>query len=124
MINTFTNTLNRHIRKKPSNDEYSINIYGTLSCNKKIDEKTISYINDLKNNSNDEYKCHWIVNEDNEIVWDGSHSFKNYLVWLDFIIRLLVIDGHTLNGMFMVRRDDINYRTIIKIENNEIREMR
>ena len=43
--------------------------------------------------------CQWIINDNNELVWDGGEKFYNYVEWLEYLIEHFFAPlGYELNG--------------------------
>ena len=43
--------------------------------------------------------CQWIINDRNELVWDGGEKFYNYVEWLNYLIKHFFEPlGYELNG--------------------------
>ena len=43
--------------------------------------------------------CDWIINDKDELVWDGIEKFYNYKEWLEYLIKnFFEGDGYILNG--------------------------
>ena len=43
--------------------------------------------------------CDWIINDEDELVWDGIEKFYNYKEWLEYLIKnFFEGDGYILNG--------------------------
>ena len=51
--------------------------------------------------------CQWIINEDNELVWDGNEKFYNYVEWLQYYITHFFEPwGVKLNGQITWNGED------------------
>ena len=43
--------------------------------------------------------CDWIINDNDELIWDGIEKFYNYKEWLEYLIaNFFEGDGYILNG--------------------------
>ena len=63
--------------------------------------------------------CQWVINEDDELVWDGGEKFYNYTEWLKYLInRFFEPWGVTLNGRITWAGEDRNDRGQINVIDN------
>ena len=63
--------------------------------------------------------CQWIINDRNELIWDGGEKFYNYVGWLEYLIRhFFAPSGYILNGtVFYEGEDSDDFGKIIVINN-------
>lgn len=65
--------------------------------------------------------CCWIINDDDELVWDGSEKFYNYVEWLEYMINNFFNPaGYMLNGEIEWQGEDSSDRGVIVVEDNII----
>lgn len=64
--------------------------------------------------------CQWIINDDNELEWDGGEKFYNYTEWLEYLIEnFFKPGGYILNGTIHFQgEDDDDFGEIIAVNNN------
>ena len=63
--------------------------------------------------------CQWVINDDNELEWDGSEKFYGYTDWLRYLInRFFEPWGVKLNGQINWRGEDFSdYGRIDVVDN-------
>ncbi len=63
--------------------------------------------------------CQWIINDDNELVWDEGEKFYYYVEWLDYLIEhFFAPSGYILNGtVFYEGEDSDDFGKIIVTDN-------
>lgn len=67
--------------------------------------------------------CQWIINEDNELEWDGGEKFHYYTEWLKYLIRHFFEPwGIKLNGEIEWKGDDPDDIGIIRVKDNVVEE--
>ena len=65
--------------------------------------------------------CQWVINENNELGWDGVEKFYNYVEWLEFLIDNFFSKwGCVLNGKIKYRGRDYSDRGYIEVIDNNI----
>ena len=64
--------------------------------------------------------CNWTVNDDgNQLSWDGSEKFYNYIEWLKYLIAHFFQPwGYTLNGEINFQGEDSEDTGTIIIKDN------
>lgn len=51
--------------------------------------------------------CQWIINDRNELVWDGGEKFYNYVEWLRYLIKNFFEPlGYELSGIVEYEGED------------------
>lgn len=51
--------------------------------------------------------CQWIINNRNELVWDGGEKFYNYVEWLEYLIKHFFEPlGYSLDGTVYYEGED------------------
>lgn len=66
--------------------------------------------------------CQWIINEDNELEWDGSEKFYNYVEWLKYLIEIFFKRwGVKLNGEIEWEGEDSGDRGKIVVKDNVVK---
>ena len=63
--------------------------------------------------------CQWIINDDNELVWDEGEKFYNYVEWLEYLIQHFFAPlGYVLEGtVFYDGEDSDDFGKIIVTDN-------
>lgn len=65
--------------------------------------------------------CQWVINENNELEWDGGEKFYNYVDWLQFLIDNFFSKwGCVLNGKIKYRGEDYSDRGYIEVIDNNV----
>lgn len=68
--------------------------------------------------------CQWIINEDDELEWDGGEKFYNYVEWLNYLIdNFFEPEGYILNGTIEFEGEDSDDRGYIKVTNNIVEQI-
>ena len=64
--------------------------------------------------------CQWIINDAEELEWDGGEKFYNYVEWLEYFIEnFFEPEGYVLNGTIEFQgEDEDDFGTIIVKCNN------
>lgn len=63
--------------------------------------------------------CQWIINDDDELEWDGNEKFYDYVEWIDYLInKIFEPEGYILNGTIEFEGEDRDDRGYIKVTNN------
>lgn len=63
--------------------------------------------------------CQWIINEHDELEWDGNEKFYNYVEWLKYLIKHFFEPlGYILNGDIAWQGEDEEDFGIIHVEDN------
>jgi hypothetical protein len=66
--------------------------------------------------------CQWILNDKEQLQWDGNEKFYNYIEWLKYLINNFFEEwGIKLNGEVTWIGEDSNDRGKIVIEDNKVR---
>lgn len=66
--------------------------------------------------------CQWIINDENELEWDGGEKFYNYIEWLKYLIEHFFEPwGVLLNGEIEWSGEDFDDKGIIKVTDNVIK---
>lgn len=63
--------------------------------------------------------CQWIINDDDELVWDGGEKFYYYTEWLRYLIKnFFEPSGYILNGVIEYHgEDDYDFGKIVVVDN-------
>lgn len=63
--------------------------------------------------------CRWIINDNNELVWDEGEKFYNYVEWLEYLIKHFFSPlGYVLEGtVFYDGEDSDDFGKIIVKDN-------
>ena len=65
--------------------------------------------------------CHWVVDEDNNLIWDEGEKFYHYAEWLEYMIENFFKPwGYTLNGKMEWRGEEWEDTGRITVENNNV----
>ena len=65
--------------------------------------------------------CQWIINEDNELEWDGGEKFYNYEEWLCYLIHhFFEPEGYVLNGDISFNGEDDDDLGFIHVVDNKV----
>jgi hypothetical protein len=66
--------------------------------------------------------CQWILNDKEQLQWDGNEKFYNYVEWLKYLINNFFEEwGIKLNGEVTWIGEDSNDRGKIVVEDNKVR---
>jgi hypothetical protein len=67
--------------------------------------------------------CQWVPNEDgNELVWDKGEKFYNYVEWLEYLIKSILIPrGYTVNGEVEWQGEERDDRGMIVVKDNVVK---
>ena len=66
--------------------------------------------------------CQWIINDDEELIWDGGEKFYNYVEWLEYLIEhFFAPSGYVLNGEVHYEGEDRNDFGKIVVKDNEVK---
>ena len=63
--------------------------------------------------------CQWIINDNDELVWDEGEKFYYYTEWLRYLIKnFFEPSGYILNGVIEYRgEDDYDFGEIVVVDN-------
>lgn len=65
--------------------------------------------------------CQWVINDDNELEWDGNEKFYNYVEWLEYLIHHFFDPlGYILNGEITWQGEDTDDCGVIHVEDNYV----
>jgi len=65
--------------------------------------------------------CQWIIDENNELCWDGGEKFYSYIEWLQYLIdNFFEPEGIIWNGMIHWQGEDYSDKGTIKVINNKV----
>lgn len=68
--------------------------------------------------------CQWIINDDNELAWDGGEKFYSYTEWLKYLINHFFEKwGVKLNGTISWQGEDNDDFGKIVVKNNTVAEL-
>ena len=68
--------------------------------------------------------CHWIINKNGELVWDGGEKFYEYVEWLEYLIKnFFAPEGLILSGRCFYAGERMNDWGYICIENNRVEQI-
>lgn len=68
--------------------------------------------------------CQWIINDNDELEWDGGEKFYNYVEWLDYLIdTFFEPEGYILNGTIEFQGEDSDDCGYIKVTNNIVNQI-
>lgn len=66
--------------------------------------------------------CQWIINDDDELEWDGNEKFYNYVEWLEYMIKHFFAPlGYVLSGEIEFQGEEMDDRGEIIVEDNKVR---
>jgi hypothetical protein len=66
--------------------------------------------------------CQWVINNKNELMWDGNEKFYNYVEWLKYLIKNFFQPwGVLLNGEIEWEGEESSDRGKIVVTNNEVK---
>lgn len=64
-------------------------------------------------------KCHWIIDRNDRLLWDGDESFDDCKEWLQYLIdRFFQPEGVTISGQVICYESDIQNGSFIIADNN------
>ena len=99
------------------NGEYFIG--GTGCCGQDID---LSVINHNMSDPQPGLWCQWVINDNNELMWDQGEKFYNYVEWLEYLIEhFFEPSGYVLNGTVFYEGEDSDDFGKIVVINNRVR---
>jgi hypothetical protein len=63
--------------------------------------------------------CQWVINDNNELMWDQGEKFYNYTEWLEYLIEhFFAPSGYVLNGtVFYEGEDSDDFGKIVVTDN-------
>lgn len=65
--------------------------------------------------------CQWIINNNDELVWDGNEKFYNYIKWLEYMINNFFEPfGYKLNGKVTWEGEDPDDIGMIIVKSNDV----
>jgi len=65
--------------------------------------------------------CQWVIDDNNQLVWDGGEKFYNYVEWLEYLIKnFFAPNGYVLNGTVDFEGEDSDDFGEIVVKNNEV----
>lgn len=65
--------------------------------------------------------CQWIINDNNELEWDGNEKFYDYIEWLEYLIKNFFEPWDIkLNGVIKWQGEDYNDRGVIIVKDNKV----
>jgi len=69
--------------------------------------------------------CQWVIDEENNLVWDGNEKFYEYVKWLKYLIKHFFSRwGVVLNGSFEWKGEDTDDIGKIVVENNVVKTLK
>lgn len=93
--------------------------YGKYCLND--DDGTVLDYNGYKESVHPGLYCQWIINDNNELEWDGGEKFYNYESWLIYLINNFFKPlGYVLNGDIEWQGEEYDDLGIIHVDNNEV----
>lgn len=83
------------------------------------DDESIIDHNGFKDKVHPGLWCQWIINDNNELVWDEGEKFYNYTEWLEYLIKHFFAPlGYLLNGNISWQgEDESDFGTIHVVDN-------
>lgn len=67
------------------------------------------------------YWCQWIINDNNELEWDGGEKFYAYDRWMEFLIKhFFAPEGYILDGAIDFQGEDRDDRGTLYVTNNVV----
>lgn len=67
------------------------------------------------------YWCQWVINDDDELEWDGSEKFYAYDRWMEFLIKhFFAPEGYVLNGAIDFQGEDQYDRGTMYVSDNVV----
>ena len=65
--------------------------------------------------------CQWIIDENNELAWDGGEKFYHYTEWLFYIVeKILKPNGYSVSGKIEWDGEDFDDNGVIEVDDNKI----
>ena len=65
--------------------------------------------------------CQWIINDNNQLVWDGGEKFYSYVEWLEYLIKhFFAPSGYVLNGEVDFEGEDSDDFGAIIVKDNDV----
>lgn len=72
------------------------------------------------------FNCHWTVNTEGDLVWNGAERFTSHVSWLQYLIdNFFAPSGAVLNGIFLVScpEDKFGISTYVVVSENIVEEI-
>ena len=84
------------------------------------DDSVVDY-NGYKDSVHPGLWCQWVIDENNELVWDEGEKFYNYVEWLKYLIKHFFEPlGYKLNGVITWQGEDSDDCGTINVDNNVV----
>ena len=65
--------------------------------------------------------CDWIINDNDELVWDGIEKFYSYKEWLIYLIsNFFKPNNYILNGVIEFKGEYENDQGFIEVHDNNV----
>jgi hypothetical protein len=65
--------------------------------------------------------CQWVINDNNELVWDEGEKFYSYVEWLEYLIKhFFAPNGYVLNGEVSFQGEEYDDFGIITVTDNVV----
>lgn len=85
------------------------------------DDGTVLDINGCEESVHPGLWCQWIINDNNELEWDGGEKFYNYVEWLKYLIEHFFVPlGYVLNGDINWQGEESDDLGIIHVVDNNV----
>ena len=66
--------------------------------------------------------CQWVINDNNELVWDEGEKFYYYVEWLEYLIKhFFEPSGYVLNGIVFYEGEDSDDFGKIVVTDNAVK---
>ena len=67
------------------------------------------------------YWCQWVIDDNNELVWDEGEKFYNYVDWLEYLIKhFFAPNGYVLNGEVEFQGEEYDDFGTITVTDNAV----
>lgn len=85
------------------------------------DDKTVLDHNGYKEAVHPGLWCQWIIDDNNELTWDGNEKFYEYVEWLKYLINHFFAPlGYVLNGDITFEGEDSEDLGTIHVVDNVV----
>lgn len=65
--------------------------------------------------------CQWIIDDNDELSWDGNEKFYCYVEWLEYLIKhFFEPEGYLLNGTIEFQGESWDDRGKINVKDNDV----
>lgn len=105
---------------------YTTEFHGAFEFDRRVDDDMYNFINKFAETRHEEldvpgYWCQWVINENNQLVWDGNEKFYNYVEWLEHLIEhYFEPNDYILNGEVEYQGEDYGDFGCIVVNDNKV----